>query len=190
MRRISTIFAACLVVAFSGAAVALASSGKGNGDSVGGGSTTNENTTSTSTTGTTTTPGQGIYRRSRQILGRVTAVEATAKKFDLRVSKRRGAIRRGAVLTITTTDATRYKGLTGFDAITVGKSYKVKVRRAADGTFVAATVERKRIHHRGVDDHRHGNDHRRGNDDSPNHDSGDHRGGDEGNSGSGNSGRR
>lgn len=159
MRRISMIFAACLVVAFSGAAVAIASSGKDNGGSGGGGTTTTENTTSTNAA----KHGQGTFRRSRQILGRVTAVDAVAKKFDLLVSKRQGSIRRGDVLTITTTDATRYKGLTGFDAITVGKSYKVKVRRAIDGTWVAKTVERKRAHRRGGDDNgRGGNDNRRG----------------------------
>ena len=182
MRRISMIFVACLAVALSGAAVAIASSGRDGGA----GSTTTEATTDT--IGTTTTPGQGTDRRSRQIQGRVTAVDAATKKFDLRVSKRRGSIRRGAVLTIATTDATRYKGLAGFDAITVSKPYKVKVRRAADGTLIAKVVERKRAHRHG-DDNRKGDDNRRGgNDDGPNHDSGDDRGGDASNSGPGRGG--
>jgi hypothetical protein len=152
---------ACFAVAVSGTAVAIASSGSGRGQA--------EDST-TGTTETTTTPNS---TRPRHLDGRVVAIDASAKTFDLRVRRHH---QRSAV-TITVTDATVYKKLpNGFASIQVRNRIKADVR-LVDTALVASKVELKRGH-RSSDD-------RAGNDERGNQDANDDNGGRDG----GNSGR-
>lgn len=158
MKRFTTVAIACLAVVLSGAALAVASGGSGRD---------HPEDSTTNTTGTTTTPS---VNRPRHLDGRVVAVNAAAKTFDLRVRRHR----RSSTVTIAVTDATVYKKLPdGFNSIQVRYRIKANVRRVA-GSLVASKVERKRGHRRGNDDNR------RGNDDGPNHDAGDDHGGNSG----------
>jgi hypothetical protein len=163
-------------MALSGAAVAIASSGSGRD---------HPEDSTTNTTGTTTT--QSVDRR-RSLDGRVVAIDATAKSFDLQVRRHH----KRSTVTITVTDATVYKKLAdGFDSIKVSYRIKAKVRRI-DGAWVASKVERKRAHHHADDNNRDDDGTadrgRSRNDDGPNHDAGDDHGGGS-NSGPGGGGR-
>lgn len=170
MRRIATIVFACLAVALMGAAMAVASPGKGSGN--------RSNDSATNTTGTTTTPNPST-RRPRKLEGRVVAIDATAKTFDLRVRRHH---HRRAIVRIQVTDATLYRNLpNGFASIALRDGLKVKARKI-NGVITASKVAKKNRPNGASNDDRSG----RGAD-GRNYDANDDRGADD--SRGGNSGR-
>jgi hypothetical protein len=79
-------------------------------------------------------PTVGAQAATREFEGTVTSVNREARTFRLRDE--------GRTVTIRVTRATRYERLSGFGAITTGRSDLEAVARRSNGRWVATLVER------------------------------------------------